>query len=213
MIDQTTCIQAEIFTFEQANELKVALDSLPRTYFFHEERNNRWGLIKNQPLSHRYINPHDSSFPVVFGNDNQVIEENITLPYRQYKIHKILQKTIIVALQWISNEMDWKNQTKPMSMSIMQHYHLDKDEKIKGISWHRDASERTLVILLDDEQKWSGGDFLFRAREQEDQCFVPKCGHGVFFSNENTQHCVNPFTVNCDETDRTILTIHEKANL
>jgi hypothetical protein len=66
---------------------------------------------------------------------------------------------------------------------------------------------------LDDENQWKGGDFLFQDIAGNMTRFKPKYGYGIFFSNQGTQHCVEPLTANIDGIDRTILTFHQKTNV
>lgn len=202
--------QEMILPLEAVKDLKRSLENLSPDRFFSEKRNGRWGLLKKQPPSHYYINPHDSWFAVGFSTDGKVVEENITIPYRTHKNYETIKKVVCIALEWICKEMSWAGQTRSMSMSIMQHRNLQKDEETSVIPWHCDNSDHTLVVLLDDEKKWCGGDFLFKVNHHEPIRLTPKRGYGIFFSNQGTQHSVEPLRVNEDCVDRTILTIHEK---
>jgi hypothetical protein len=171
-----------------------------------------FALRKIQPLSHRYINPHNSWFSVNFDSNGQVISENITEPFNYYTGYETLKKTVSVALPIMAQHGNWQSQNCQMAMSIMQHYSLKIGESTKEIPWHQDGSDHTFVILLDNENQWSGGDFLFQDTKGEIKDFQPKCGHGIFFSNQGTRHCVKSLTANIDSMDRTILTFHQKVN-
>ena len=210
MISYYVCRQESILSIEVVKDLKKSIEELPRDCFFFENRNGRWGLLKKQPPSHRYLNPNDSWFPVVFLENGKVLSEEITTSFCKYKNYETIKKTIGLALEWMSQQMSLSGQTKQMSMSIMQHYHLKKEETTSAISWHRDDSNHTLVISLDDEKKWSGGDFLFKNNENKLIRLIPKIGYGILFSNEGTLHSVESLQANEDNVDRTILTIHEK---
>jgi hypothetical protein len=209
MVSNLFCFQENVFSLDLVEELKNSVEALSRDNFFFEQGNGRWGLFKIQPPSHRYENPHDSWFDVSFGNDCKVIEEKMTLPFCEYKNYETIKKTVCVALKWMAEKMSWQEQTRQMSMSIMQHYHLQKGKTTSEIPWHRDNSDQTLVILLDDETKWCGGNFRFKVESLNTQYFQPKRGYGLLFSNAGTQHYVEPLTANTDDVDRTILTIHE----
>jgi hypothetical protein len=211
MVSNHSCIQAQVFAVDQVDEFKKSISSLPRDSFFLEKTNGRWGLQKQQPLSHRYENPHDSWFDVLFGKEGEVVEEKITLPFKEHQNVQTIRKVVSIALKWMAEQMLWQGKTKQMSMSMMQHYNLQKGEATSAIPWHRDNSDHTLVILLDDETKWKGGNFLFRIGESEHQSFQPKRGYGLLFSNKGTRHCVEPLVANENGIDRTILTIHEKV--
>lgn len=195
---------------ENIRELKESLDLLPRKYFFHEERYDRWGLSKRQPPSHRYDNPHNSWFPVSFDENGVVLNEEITKQYIAYENIATIQKVVKVALEWMGKELSWHHNTLQMSMSIMQHYRLKKGETTKAIPWHSDNSRFTLVILLDDQQQWTDGHFLFRKVGEKECSYTPQQGYGVLFDNSSTEHCLESFTTLQDNVDRTILTIHEK---
>ena len=203
-------IQEKILTDEQADFFKKTLEALPRESFFREPRNKRWGLIKLQPMSHRYEHPFDSWFPVEFDAEGNVLREDFTVQFLDYKNYDALVKTVMIALKWISEKMSWQGQTRKMSMSVMQHRNLLKGEKSIPLPWHRDDSDQTLVILLDDERNWEGGNFHFKENDHT-QIATPKKGYGVLFSNDETQHCLESFTAIGDGVDRTILTIHEKS--
>ncbi len=204
------CFQSQIFSVELADELKKSIESLPRTNFFFENNNKRWGLYKAQPLSHRFINPHDSWFEVHFDINGEVIEENVTLPFEGYQNCQMLKKAVCVALKWMAEIKSWQRETRHMGISIMQHYNLQKGESTSTIDWHSDNSDHTLVILLDDETQWGGGDFLFKV-ENNLTFFQPKKGYGILFSNNGTQHCLEPLTPHRNGVERTILTLHEKS--
>lgn len=211
MVNHLTCLQEKVITIEQADNIKDSLDTLSRKCFFPEISNGRWRLFKEQPPSHRYVNPYDSWFVVKFGDNGNVIEENISLQFSEYKNYRVIKKIICIALRFMAEKMLWQGETRFMSMSIMQHYNLQKGESTSGIPWHCDNSDHTLVILLEDETKWTGGEFHFKVSESEQQSFQPKRGYGVLFSNNGTLHSVEPLTAKADGVDRTILTIHEKV--
>jgi len=211
MINSAGCFQAEVLTLQQVLLLKQSLEDLPRKYFFYEEKNRRWGLRKIQPLSHLCVNPSDSWFSVNFGGNSEPLQENVTLPFRMYPNIETLQRTAAIGLRWMAEQKGWQNQTRQMSLSIMQHHHLHKDEYVPGIPWHRDNGRHTLIILLDSEQKWQGGDFLFRKGDGEPLRFQPKLGNGILFSNDSAKHCVEALRAIEENVDRTILTFHEKS--
>lgn len=206
-----TCLQASVLQPPQVDALKQSITTLSREHFFYEETYHRFGLRKVQPESHRYENPQDSWFPVVFGENGAVISEEITAPFSGYQNAHQIQATVRIALQWMSQQQHWHHQTRQMAMSIMQHHQLQKGQSTKPMEWHRDLSEHTLVILLDDEKKWEGGNFLFQEGTMPQETFLPKKGYGIFFANENTQHALTSLTALEDGVDRTILTLHEKS--
>lgn len=205
------CIQSRVFSTEQADELKHWVRSLPRESFFQETSNQRRGICVNPPPSHRYENPNDSWYPVKFDANCQVTHESVTLPYSHYKNCKTLKKSVSIALKWMAEQCQWVNQTRSMAISIMQHHHLSEGQTTSPIRWHRDNSDRTLVVLLDREEQWCGGEFLFKKVQDEPQQFYPKHGYGVIFENNDTLHSVNSLTAKHNGVDRTILTIHEKS--
>jgi hypothetical protein len=207
----TVCLQYPVLEATDVSTLKRWLEGLSRDNFFYEHNNGRWGLRKVQPLSHRYINPHDSWFPVSFDYDGHVITESITEPFACYPENETLKKTVSIALSVMARHGNWQSQTCQMAMSIMQHHSLKIEETTKAIPWHRDASDDTLVILLDDQSQWAGGDFLFQEAEAPVKRLQPKCGYGIFFSNEGTRHSVEPLTVNTEGMNRTILSLHQKS--
>lgn len=206
------CLQSQALEAEEVKALKQWIEGLPRKNFFPEESNGRWGLHKVQPLSHRYIDPHDSWFSVGFGSDGQVISESITKPFESHTECETLKKTASIALSIMARHGNWQSQNCQMAMSIMQHHALKIGESTKEIPWHRDGSDNTFIILLDDENQWRGGDFLFEDTEGNIKRFQPKCGYGIFFSNQGTRHCVEPLTANTDGMDRTIVTFHQKSS-
>ncbi len=210
MVSPLSCIQTEILSLEQATSLKQSFEELSEDCFFKESDRGRQGLLKIQPHSHRYISPHDSWFPVTFGFDAAVIQEYISSPFRDHKNFETIKKTVAVALKSMAQQMSWQGQTHQMSLSIMQHHHLQSNQTTAPIPWHRDNSRYTVVILLDDETKWTGGDFLFKTTAQEILRFQPKRGQGILFTNYGTQHSLESFTSTSDNVDRTILTLHEK---
>ncbi|MBA3603894.1 MAG: hypothetical protein H0W50_09725 [Parachlamydiaceae bacterium] len=106
-----------------------------------------------QPLSHRYIDPNDSWFPVGFDYNGKVLSECITKPYERYTEYETLKKTILVALSSMAQHGNWHSQCCQMAMSIMQHHFLKINETTKTIPWHRDGSDNTFLILLDDENQ------------------------------------------------------------
>lgn len=204
------CVQDMIFQPFEANAFKAWLKSLPREEFFFEASTRRWGLHKVQPLSHRYMNPEDSWFPVTFDAQGAVMDEKISVPFCRHGEVEVLKQTIHIALKWMAKQNGWESQTRQMAMSIMQHHDISMDSSSKPIPWHRDASDHTLVVLLDDETQWQGGDFLFKICQTAAQRFKPKLGYGVFFSNHASMHSVEPFVVKNNHIDRTIFTLHEK---
>lgn len=206
-----SCIQDRVLEPRDAQTLKLWLEGLPRNNFFYEGSTGRLGLHKVQPLSHRYIDPDDSWFSVSFDENCQVISEEITLPFKDLIQVETLKKTVSVALSCMAKHGQWQSQTCRMSMSIMQHHDLKKGFITKPIPWHRDASDYTQVILLDDERRWSGGDFLFKFDENDVERYCPKLGYGVFFSNHASKHCVERLVANSDGIDRTILSLHCKT--
>ncbi len=207
----TLCLQSPVLEAVEVDTLKRWLEGLSRTNFFYEQSNRRWGLSKVQPLSHRYIDPNDSWFPVSFDYNGKVLSESITKPYERYTEYETLKKIVLVALSTMAKHGNWHSQSCQMAMSIMQHHSLKINETTKAIPWHRDESDNTFVILLDDENQWSGGDFLFQDTEAHTKRFQPKCGFGIFFTNKGTQHCVEPLTAKVDSISRTILTLHQKT--
>lgn len=197
--------QSAVLPLHAVDELKKALERMPESDFFTDRVYERRGLAKEQPDSHRFVNPHNTWFDVTFDKEGNVADEKITLPYAYAPNYKTIKKTVAIALKWMAAQLNWQGETRQMGMSIMQHHALHKGVPTQPIPWHRDASDHTLVLLLDDENQWEGGDFHF-----QDQVFQPKKGYGVLFTNEGTQHSLDSFTPKSEGIDRTILTIHEK---
>lgn len=208
MVSAVGCSQEKIFSFQEVDELKNWINFLPREHFFYERRNKRWGLKKIQPLTHRYENPNDSWFRVKFNENGDILDEKITLPFSSYKNYEVLKKVVSIALSWMAKQMGWQNSIRQMSLSIMQHYQLQKYEPTSAIGWHRDNSDHTLVILLDDETNWEGGRFLYKSETLES--YLPKKGWGILFSNHGTLHSVESIIPKNHSIDRTIITLHEK---
>lgn len=202
--------QTQFLQQSEVDQLRTWVTNLPREAFFFEQITGRWGVHKVQPLSHRFVNPNNSWFSVSFDSDGKVISEEITKPFADYPESLTLKEITSIALSILAQHKQWRSHTCEMAISIMQHYFLKTGEMTKEIPWHRDASEDTLVILLDDESQWSGGDFFFKNSEGCITQFLPKCGYGIYFSNVGTQHCVKPLIASRDGVNRTILTIHKK---
>lgn len=204
------CSFHRVFSNEEATALKEVVNSQPREAFSLEESNNRRRLRGVQPLSHRYEDPKDSWFPVTFGALGEVETEEVTTIFSNCQGYDTLRKIVAVALRWMAEKMEWRGTTKEMAISFMQHRHLQQGEPTREIGWHRDNSDRTLVILLDDETEWEGGRFLFKKLGEEPSLFHPQRGYGVLFTNAGTQHYLEPFAAKRNGVDRTILTIHER---
>jgi hypothetical protein len=113
-------------------------------------------------------------------------------------------------MEWMAEQLQWNDSTQHMGITLMQHVNLKKGQKAGPIEWHRDSGSHSLVILLDDEAKWDGGEFLFKIGQEPPTIFIPKKGKGVLFNNKGTQHSVTPIIAKNDLTNRTILTLHRK---
>lgn len=208
----SACIFERLLTDEDVDELKNGLHRLGKECFSNEPSSGRWRLQSEQPPSHRYSDPLDSWFPVVFDQAGNLISEEITLPFRSYERWLTLKKIAAIALKWLAEKRGWRNTTREMALSIVQHRALPKGFRTKEIPWHRDSSDWTLIILL-DETKWQGGRFLFKARGKEALSFQPKKGWGLFFTNKDTKHTLESLIANEENVDRTILTFHEVTRL
>ncbi len=205
-----TCQQALVLPLEIVKAFKDSLEDLSNESYFDEKSTKRRGLLKIQPLTHRYINPHNSWFPVTFSKEGKVTNEVISLPFSIYPNYHLLKKVVKIALKWLCQSLALAGQTAEFCLSIMQHHHLNRQQATSPIPWHTDNSYRTLVILIDDEQKFSGGDFLFKFRQEEILRLQPKRGYGILFSNCESLHSVESLTAYEDKVDRTILSIHQK---
>jgi hypothetical protein len=192
-------------------ELVASLSRQPNNAFFSLS-SGRIGLLKVQPMSHRYEDPNDSWFEVEFDSECKVVAEAITLPYKHLDMIEVLKKCVAVALQVMGTKMHWGGTKQLMGMSILCHQNLQKDEKAKGIDWHKDASDVTMVVLLDDAEQWEGGDFEYRDLLKDTVTpLKPQQNKGVLFSNDQALHRLLPFKALKDGVNRTILTLHSKA--
>jgi hypothetical protein len=190
--------------------LRLFLDEQPPDHFFHESRYNRRGLVKELPPDYRFVIHWDSWFPVTFDAAGKITSERVTEVYRKYpgydKIHAIFLK----AMELMAEQLQWNDSTQLMGITLMQHVNLKKGQIAGPIEWHRDSGSHSLVILVDNEEAWEGGEFLFKIGEASPTTFIPKEGKGVLFNNEGTQHSVTPIIPKHNLTNRTILTFHRK---
>lgn len=182
--------------------------------YWSEEHIQRWELVKRQPASYEKVDPHDSWFPITFNNKGEIACGEISQQYTHTKNYPDLQQATKVAVEALAKKMRWENQTHLMGMSLVQHQM--KPEQEYQIDFHQDASRYTLVILLNDEQGWSGGDLQFRSLTFPwiRQTVTHQQGYGILFTNQGQQHAVTPMQTSSEKmTERTILTIHEKCCL
>lgn len=203
------CTKLPFFEKKTAMILKDFFNDQSKESYFQDLVNNRWGLKKLDPFSGRQ--------KVIFDVNGHVLEENVSLCYSHYKNYDTFQKIVIIAIEKFAEAMKWSNGTYQMSISFMQHQ-LNSNVVTPGIEFHRDSSDYTAIIMLDDSldemNGWEGGHFLFRSLElpSREHTITPELGYGILFSNSGTQHAVTQMKVKSNSlqwADRTIFTIHE----
>ncbi len=208
MLNLAFCKQLDVLSVDETSTLSHFLGQQPDENFFFERSYNRRGLVKQLPEDYRFVIHWNTWFKVEFDGEGKITSERVTEVYRSYpgydRVHKIFHK----AMECMAMQLGWLNSTQLMGITIMQHFNLKKGQEVGPIKWHNDTGTHSMVVLIDDQASWDGGEFLFKIGEEPVQTFIPQQGKGVVFSNEGTQHYVSPIIAKSDHTNRTILTLH-----
>jgi len=209
----TKCTQIPVYTDSQIEHWHQFLEA-NEGQMDQSESTPRKELHKENPHTetYRHSNPHDTYFDVTIDGEGKVTEENVSQVYRDCKDLGVAKPLIQSAIESMLKELKKPEGTYQIGVSLLQHRHFTQTQ---GMDWHFDLSGHTMVILLDDASNWTGGDFLFRVVGLFSSLFpkrmTPKKGMGVLFSNEGTQHKVEPFSTTKPNTNRTIFTVHLKG--
>lgn len=181
--------------------------------YFLEEPLKRWELAKIQPKDKEEEDPHDTWFEISFNAKGEISSGEITQQYTWAKDYEIVKNGAKKAVEAMAKRMHWENQTHLMGISLIQHQ-MEPEEKYK-MHFHQDASRYTMVVLLNDQTKWQGGELEFRSMSshKDRKPYTPEQGHGILFSNEGKQHRLKEMSVKTERAERTILTIHEKLQI
>lgn len=202
-----------IFQKEETNAItRFFNDQNKKQDYWPEEHLRRWELKKVQPKGYENVDPHDSWFPIAFDADGYIASGELSQQYSYTHDYLVLQKATKIAVERLAKKMGWANETHLMGISLVQHQM--EPGQIYNMRFHQDESRYTLVVLLNDETGWSGGDLQFRSLSYQwiQRTILHQQGHGILFANEGKQHAVTDMTPIADKiTERTILTIHEKG--
>lgn len=209
----TTCTQISVYTDSQIKSWHQFLEA-NENQMDQSESTPRKELHKENPHTeaYRHSNPHLTFFDVTIDREGRITAEKVSQVYRDCKDLDLAEPLIQSAIESMLRELKKPEGTYQIGVSLLQHHHFTQTQ---GMDWHFDLSSHTMVVLLDDELNWTGGDFLFRVVGLFSSLFpkrmTPKKGMGVLFSNEGTQHKVEPFSTTKPNTNRTIFTVHLKG--
>ncbi|GAB4229659.1 MAG: hypothetical protein Tsb0021_07500 [Chlamydiales bacterium] len=223
--------QIPVFSQKQAEQVRSFHHSQDGTSFLNDEINHRKVLKGWEGLKEKCVVQFDESGKVVSENLTRIHDEQGFLVLLIIKVVRTFRYAAAVAgfcsrppqklaeisepvkkaLETTARELKWnKAHRRRMSISLI-HHKLEPGIATRGIEWHYDGSQNTLVILL-DEKNWEGGDFLFapdRKSKEKYKKMTPLQGYGVLFSNQFSAHRVTKIDQVPSSCTRTIFTLHD----